>query len=350
MPRCRAATAWGRCTAASNWRGWTQPKEAAQVRLPEALLKDVREHVARADREITDGYERQAVITFGAGVLGRAGLWAESDALLKANLAKSHSPYYLMSQLGGNARKQGRNDEALDWYAQAFEKSEGPATRLQWGSGYLSARWWTWRRRTPHASRRPPRSCWPKRRATKAPSKAAACVRLQRVGSQAADLERRRQAGCGAAPPAGADRRPVPQGGRRRRPACRLPGAAQAGAEEGGAVGVSAGEDIDQARRRLAALLLGTPLAGALHAAADPKAAPSAPDDAPPGGEFTGRWVHAYAAYGAPKYGPDFTHFDYVEPRAPGGRHDPPAQPRPPQQFRQVQPLDDTRQCAGRRA
>jgi thiol-disulfide isomerase/thioredoxin len=115
------------------------PKEAAQVRLPEALLKDVREHVARADREITDGYERQAVITFGAGVLGRAGLWAESDALLKAGLAKSHSPYYLMSQLGGNARKQGRSDEALDWYAQAFDKSEGPATRLQWGSGYLSA-------------------------------------------------------------------------------------------------------------------------------------------------------------------------------------------------------------------
>ena len=115
------------------------PKEAAQVRLPEPLLQEVRDHVARADREITDGYERQAVITFGAGVLGRAGLWAESDALLKANLARSQSPYYLMSQLGGNARKQGRNDEALDWYAQAFEKSEGPATRLQWGAGYLAA-------------------------------------------------------------------------------------------------------------------------------------------------------------------------------------------------------------------
>ena len=114
-------------------------KDAAQVRLPEPLLKEVREHVARVDREITDGYERQAVITFAGGVLGRAGLWADSDALLKANLAKSHSPYYLMSQLGGNARKQGRNDEALHWYAQAFDKSEGPATRLQWGSGYFSA-------------------------------------------------------------------------------------------------------------------------------------------------------------------------------------------------------------------
>jgi thiol-disulfide isomerase/thioredoxin len=116
-----------------------QAKDAVQVKLPEALLKDVREHVARADREITDGYERQAVITAAGSLLGRCGLWAESEALLKANLAKSHSPYYLMSQLGSNARKLGRKEEALRWYEQAFDKSEGPATRLQWGSGYLSA-------------------------------------------------------------------------------------------------------------------------------------------------------------------------------------------------------------------
>ena len=116
-----------------------QAKDALQPTLPEALRKDVRDHVARLDREITDGYERQAVITAGAYALGHAGLWTDSDALLKANLARSHSPYYLMSQLGGNARKLGRNDEALRWYEQAFDKSEGPATRLQWGSGYLAA-------------------------------------------------------------------------------------------------------------------------------------------------------------------------------------------------------------------
>ena len=115
------------------------PKDAVQVKLPEPLLKDVREHVARADRDITDGYERQAVITHAGALLGRAGLWAESDALLKANLAKSHSPYYLMSQLGGNARRLGHKEEALRWYSLAFDKSEGPATRLEWGSRYLSA-------------------------------------------------------------------------------------------------------------------------------------------------------------------------------------------------------------------
>ena len=117
----------------------TEPKDAVQVKLSPALLADVREQVLRADREITDAYERQAVIPDAGYLLGLAGLWMESDALLKANLKKSISPYYLMSQLGSNARKLGKKDEALRWYQQAFDKSVGPATRLQWGASYLGA-------------------------------------------------------------------------------------------------------------------------------------------------------------------------------------------------------------------
>ncbi len=115
------------------------PKDAVQVKLPEPLLKDVRDMAARNDREISDAYERQAVVTGDAYALALAGLWDESEALLKANLAKSHAPYYLMSQLGSNARKLGHNEESLRWYAQAYASSEGPATRLQWGAGYLAA-------------------------------------------------------------------------------------------------------------------------------------------------------------------------------------------------------------------
>jgi len=111
----------------------------APVKLPEALLADVRAQTARADREITDGYERQAVITASAYLLEQAGLDGESDALLKANLAKSHSPYYLMSELASNAKHRGDKTEALHWYEQAFDASEGPATRLQWGASYVSA-------------------------------------------------------------------------------------------------------------------------------------------------------------------------------------------------------------------
>ncbi|MCV2367931.1 thioredoxin family protein [Roseateles oligotrophus] len=108
-------------------------------KLSPALVKEVKEAAAKADREITDGYERQAVISSAAYLLGYAGQWKDSDELLKASLAKSHSPYYLMSQLGGNAKKQGRKDEALRWYEESYNKSEGPATRLQWGSGYMAA-------------------------------------------------------------------------------------------------------------------------------------------------------------------------------------------------------------------
>jgi hypothetical protein len=114
-------------------------KKEAAVKLPEALLADIREQTARADREITDGYERQAVITAAAYLLEEAGLGTESDTLLKANLSKSHSPYYLMSELASNAKKRGDKAEALRWYAEAFDKSEGPATRLQWGASYVSA-------------------------------------------------------------------------------------------------------------------------------------------------------------------------------------------------------------------
>ncbi|MCE9660052.1 MAG: thioredoxin family protein [Burkholderiales bacterium] len=114
-------------------------KPAPLPQMPEALLVHVREEAARADREITDGYERQAVVTSAAHLLGQAGLLSEADKLLEANLAKSHSPYYLMLGLASNARKRGDKAGALRWYREAYEKSEGPATRMQWGAGYLSA-------------------------------------------------------------------------------------------------------------------------------------------------------------------------------------------------------------------
>jgi len=114
------------------------PKDAKPT-VPQALLADLREHVARADRETTDGYERQSVITTAADLLEEAGVPDESDALLKANLGKSHSPYYLMLGLAGNAKKRGDKAEALRWYEEAFNRSEGPATRLQWGATYVNA-------------------------------------------------------------------------------------------------------------------------------------------------------------------------------------------------------------------
>lgn len=114
------------------------PNDAA-ASLPAPLLGELREHIAGADRDISDGYERQAVIPFAAYVLQRAGLLDESDSLLLANLAKSHSPYYLMSELASNAKKRGDKEGALRWAEQAFASSVGAATRLQWGASYVGS-------------------------------------------------------------------------------------------------------------------------------------------------------------------------------------------------------------------
>jgi thiol-disulfide isomerase/thioredoxin len=104
-----------------------------------ALSSAIRVAVMQADRETTDRFERQAVISSGADALSAAGLDAESDALLQAELGRSASPYYQMIELAVNARRRGDSAGALDWYEKAYAAAQGPATRLQWGARYVIA-------------------------------------------------------------------------------------------------------------------------------------------------------------------------------------------------------------------
>jgi thioredoxin-related protein len=113
--------------------------DAKDAALPPALDKKVRDEVARADRETTDPYARQAVIDAAADALVQAGLLDDADKLLKAELKRSHSPYYFMVDLAEVAKKRGDNAAALDWYAQSYAAAKGPATRLQWGARYVNA-------------------------------------------------------------------------------------------------------------------------------------------------------------------------------------------------------------------
>ncbi len=103
-----------------------------------ALLTEVRAAASNADKTITSQYERQAVIPGAADLLSKAGLHDESDALLKAELPKALSPYYHMLVLSSNAKERGDTKASLDWAERAWNESQGPATRLQWGTGYLT--------------------------------------------------------------------------------------------------------------------------------------------------------------------------------------------------------------------
>ncbi|WP_394778970.1 thioredoxin family protein [Undibacterium sp.] len=106
--------------------------------LDAGLLKDVQKRVAQIDQATTDAYERQSVINAAGHALSNAGLLDESDALLKAELKRSHSPYYFMLSLASNAKKRGDKAAAVNWYEQAYNAAKGPATRLQWGATYVN--------------------------------------------------------------------------------------------------------------------------------------------------------------------------------------------------------------------
>ena len=114
---------------------WTIASEPQPIDI--ARREQLRQEIARIVTASADRYERQAVVPNAASVLADAGLLDESDALLKAELARAVAPYYHMLGLAGNAKKRGDTIAALDWYEQAWRKAEGPATRIQWGTGYV---------------------------------------------------------------------------------------------------------------------------------------------------------------------------------------------------------------------
>jgi thioredoxin-related protein len=105
--------------------------------LDAALLKSVQQHIKATDRATSNAYERQSVINTAAHTLADAGLLDQSDTLLKAELKRSHSPFYFMSTLASNAKKRNDKTGALAWYEQAYQSAKGPATRLQWGASYI---------------------------------------------------------------------------------------------------------------------------------------------------------------------------------------------------------------------
>jgi thioredoxin-related protein len=104
---------------------------------PAAWATQAKNLVRAADLSIKSKFERQSVIPSAADVLTSYGMVTESNQLLTNELPKSVAPYYHMLVLSANAKKQGDKTAALDWSQKAFETSEGPATRIQWGSGYV---------------------------------------------------------------------------------------------------------------------------------------------------------------------------------------------------------------------
>jgi thiol-disulfide isomerase/thioredoxin len=103
------------------------------------LQERVRARVESALAESTDPYERHSLVNTAVSALNDAGLSAEAEQVLLAELPRSHSPYYFMLSLAAGAKRRGDTAGALDWYSKAWDAAVGPATRLQWGVTYLNS-------------------------------------------------------------------------------------------------------------------------------------------------------------------------------------------------------------------
>jgi hypothetical protein len=135
----------------------TAQAQLAQVDLgknpmPEAVQRNVREQVARADRETTDPYAREAVISTAADALEEAGLMTESDALLTRELTRSQTPYYYMLGLAANAKKVATR-RPRSTGTRRLTPLPPARPRACNGARGTSVRWSNSRRRTRAASR-----------------------------------------------------------------------------------------------------------------------------------------------------------------------------------------------------
>lgn len=112
----------------------------ARLLAPSAGLQEqVRARVAQTLAEADNSYERHTLLNTAVSALNDAGLSAQAEQLLLAELPRSHSPYYFMLSLAASARRRGDTAAVLDWYGRAWQAAQGPATRLQWGVTYLNS-------------------------------------------------------------------------------------------------------------------------------------------------------------------------------------------------------------------
>lgn len=105
----------------------------------------VPEELARSSRSRVDAmlageqipYVRSGIVNSAMHVFEELNDDEAAYRVVKAELPKSKTPYYYKSDLADLAEALGRKDEAIDWYAQAYNEAEGVATRFQWGTLYL---------------------------------------------------------------------------------------------------------------------------------------------------------------------------------------------------------------------
>ena len=122
-----AATA-SKLQAAKELTGAIDPALARQAR--------ARVDAALAGKQIP--YLRTGLINASLGIFELLGQNEDAYRIVQGELASAQYPYYFKADLAALAESLGRKEEAVSWSRQAYDESQGAATRFQWGRLYLT--------------------------------------------------------------------------------------------------------------------------------------------------------------------------------------------------------------------
>ncbi len=106
-------------------------------RIPAPLGRQVRQHIDAALAREHEPYARASVVNSALNALYELDDEARAAAVLYGEIRTAAHPYYYMADMAELEEKRGHREAAIDWFARSYREAQGPATRFQWGVGYV---------------------------------------------------------------------------------------------------------------------------------------------------------------------------------------------------------------------
>ncbi len=108
-----------------------------QGRIAPELAQSALQRIDSALAQEHDPYRRASLVNSALNVLDVLGDEQRAHEILAGEIRTSAYPYYYMADLAEIEEKHGNKAGAIELLARAYQSAEGPATRFQWGTGYV---------------------------------------------------------------------------------------------------------------------------------------------------------------------------------------------------------------------
>jgi thioredoxin-related protein len=120
-------------------RGAVELFKLREQPIPSSLKRQIRYDVTEALSAVDNDYQSIALTYQSYSLLHASEQNKEAEKLLTRALKQDSNSHYWMLILAGMAKDEERKEDAINLYRQAYEISQGLATRLQWGSYYMDS-------------------------------------------------------------------------------------------------------------------------------------------------------------------------------------------------------------------